>query len=291
MCFDRFTDAVVSACWLRLLHILHGFTCCLCTYFICFSVTQRFSKLGCFTTHPIKPQLQILGRASPSPLYDRSFVKRLGRKAGLAGQNTMQKEGKALCPSPLRPTGKWLLTAHVRSGTCSAGRLWYQPALSLLSLSWNLPSHSFLIHLAEEQESMWLCLWFLYHCLLCLILCNPSASFNFTSYSLCLNSAFLILNIYGSLWEEYIKMADGGRCKRFLDWRLGTPVNLKSAFKESSPCLIITQAGKNSTNSLHCDFQKQWLPTIFMLQHLSFWNHLQVLRRPVNKSIYSCIAY
>lgn len=54
------------------------------------------------------------------------------------------------------------------------------------------------------------------------IQCNPSANFNFLSYSLCLNSAFLILNIYGSLWEEYIKMADGGRWKHVLDWRQGT---------------------------------------------------------------------
>lgn len=54
--------------------------------------------------------------------------------------------------------------------------------------------------------------------------CNPSANFNFISYSLCLNSAFLILNIYGSLWEEYIKMADGGHFKHFLDWKKGTPL-------------------------------------------------------------------
>lgn len=194
----------------------------------------------------------------------------------------------------LQLTRECLLTAraHKRLGTCSVLRLLYKLAISLIRVSWNLPSRSFLIHLAEEQKkSMWLCLWFLNHCLLCIISCNPSANFNFTSYSLYLNSAFLILNIYGSLWEEYIKMADGGRFKHFLDWRLGTPVNLKSAFKESSQCLIITQAGKNSTNSLHCDFKKEWLPTIFMLQHLSFWNHLQVHWRMVNKSIYSCIAY
>lgn len=182
--------------------------------------------------------------------------------------------------------------AHRGLGTCSVLRLSYKLALSLIRGSWNLPSHSFLIRLSEEQKkSVWLCLWFLYHCVLCIILCNPSANFNFTSHSLCLNSAFLILNIYGSLWEEYIKMADGGRFKHFHDWRLGTPVNLKSAFKESSQCLIITQAGKNSTNSLHSDFRKQWLPAIFMLQHLSFWNHLQVHWRMVNKNIYSCIAY
>lgn len=108
--------------------------------------------------------------------------------------------------SSLQLTGKCLLCALARTrlGTCSVLRLLYELAISLIRVSWNLPSHSFLIHLAEEQKkSLWLCLWFLYHCLLCIISGNPSANFNFTSYSLCLNSAFLILNIYGSLWEEY----------------------------------------------------------------------------------------
>lgn len=122
--------------------------------------------------------------------------------------------------------------------------------------------------------------------------CNPSANFNFISYSLCLNSAFLILNIYGSLWEEYIKMTDGGRLKHFLDWRQGTPLWIYSLLsKKSSQCLIITQRSKNSTNSQHCDFKRQWLQTIFMLQHLPFWNCLQGQWRMMNKSIYSCIAY
>lgn len=196
--------------------------------------------------------------------------------------------------SSLQLTGKCLLCAcaRMRLRTCSVLRLLYKACYifnkGVMKFAFTFLSDSLV---EEQKESVWLCLWFLYHCLLCIISCNPSANFNFTSYSLCLNSVFLILNIYGSLWEEYIKMADGGRFKHSLDWRLGTPVNLKSAFKESSQCLIITQASKNSTNSLHCDFKKQWLPIIFMLQHLSFWNHLQVHWRMVNKSIYSCIAY
>lgn len=152
--------------------------------------------------HPFKPQLKIFGRALSSQLYHCSSLKRLGRKAVLVCKEAIQKKEKILCMSSLLLTGKCLLCAraHTRLGTCSVLRLLYKLAISLIRVSWSLPSHSFLIHLAEEQKkSTWLCLWFLYHCLLCIILCNPSANFNFTSYSLCLNSAFLYIKY---LWKS-----------------------------------------------------------------------------------------